>query len=150
MASLALGYILDLLARREHSEFEIRCKMQQKAFSEEEIEQVIQHCQQKGWQSDKRFAENYLRFRAAKGYGANRIRQELSQLKGISSEIIDNALMECEIDWSEIALSVLSKKFPNYQQKQTPKDKQKIWRYMYSHGFYSEEFADFIGHSYEN
>lgn len=144
MASLALGYILDLLARREHSEFEIRCKMQQKAFSEEEIEQVIQHCQQKGWQSDARFTENYLRFRATKGYGSNRIRQELSQLKGISSEIIDNALMECEIDWSEIALSVLSKKFTNYQQKQTPKDKQKIWRYMLSHGFYSEEFSHFL------
>lgn len=147
MASLALGYIMSLLARREHSEFEIRCKMQQKAFSEEDIEQVLQHCQQKGWQSDKRFTENFLRFRAAKGYGANRIRQELSQLKGISTEIIDEVLMESEIDWSEIALSVLSKKFPNYQQKQTPKDKQKIWRYMLSHGFYSEEFADAVGNS---
>ncbi|MDO4429977.1 MAG: recombination regulator RecX [Lonepinella koalarum] len=145
MASLALNYIIGLLARREHSEFEIRCKMQQKAFSEEEIEQVILHCQQKGWQNDKRFAENFLRFRASKGYGANRIRQELVQLKGVSSEIIDEVLIESEIDWSEIALSVLSKKFPIYRQKQSPKDKQKIWRYMLSHGFYSEEFADFVG-----
>lgn len=147
MTSLALSYIMGLLARREHSEFEIRCKMQQKAFSEEEIEQVLHHCQQKGWQSDKRFTENYLRFRAAKGYGANRIRQELSQLKGISADIIDETLMESEIDWSETALSVLRKKFPDYQQKQTPKDKQKIWRYMLSHGFYSEEFSDFVGNS---
>lgn len=144
MTSLAISYAINLLARREYSEFELRCKMQQKAFDEEEIEQALEHCQQKGWQNDKRFAENFVRFRAQKGYGVNRIRQELLQLKGISNEIIDEVFMETEIDWSDIALSVLSKKFPHYQTTLSAKETQKIWRYMLSHGFYAEDFVDLI------
>ena len=144
-SSLALGYVVNLLARREYSEFEIRCKMQEKAFSEEDIEKTIAHCQQKNWQSDRRFAENYLNFRAQRGYGLTRIKQELRQLKGIQSEVIEEILHESEIDWSEMALAVLRKKFPSYAQKQDPKSKQKIWRYMLSHGFYSDDFADFVG-----
>lgn len=144
-STLALGYVVNLLARREYSEYEIRCKMQEKAFAEEDIEKTIAYCQQKNWQSDHRFCENYLNSRAQRGYGLNRIKQELRQLKGIQSELIDDVVMECEIDWSEIALSVLRKKFPEYQQKQDPKSKQKIWRYMMSHGFQSDDFAAFIG-----
>lgn len=37
------------------------------------------------------------------------------------------------------------KKFPNYNEQQTSKMKQKIWQYMLSHGFRSDEFADLIG-----
>lgn len=145
MSSLALNYIVNLLARREYSEFELRNKMQEKAFSEEEIENALTHCQQKNWQSDKRFAENYINARTQRGYGVNRIKQELRQLKGVSNDIIEEALGETLVDWESLALSVLKKKFPTYAEKQTPKMKQKIWQYMISHGFYSEEFSDFIG-----
>lgn len=142
---LALGYAVNLLARREYSEYEIRCKMQEKAFCEEDIEAVISHCRQKNWQSDRRFTENYLNFRAQRGYGPVRIKQELRQLKGISSEIIEDVLSESDIDWNQIALMVLNKKFPSYRKKQTPQSKQKIQRYMMSHGFSFDDFAGFIG-----
>ncbi|WP_439287753.1 recombination regulator RecX [Lonepinella sp. BR2904] len=147
MSSLALNYLINLLARRDYSEYEIRCKMQQKAFSQEDIDQALAHCQQRHWQSDQRFAENYLNFRANRGYGVNRIKQELRQLKGVSSQIIQNVIEQSEINWSDIALSVLNRKFPQYQNKLDLKTKQKIWRYMLSHGFYAEEFADYIGSS---
>ncbi|MDQ6587679.1 MAG: recombination regulator RecX, partial [Haemophilus parainfluenzae] len=42
------------------------------------------------------------------------------------------------------------KKFPNYAEPQPIKSKQKIWQYMLSHGFYSEEFSDFIGNGIED
>lgn len=145
MPNLALSYVVNLLARREYSEFEIRNKMQEKPFSEESIEKVLSHCQQKNWQSDRRFAENYINARAQRGYGVNRIKQELRQLKGVSSDIIEETLAESTVDWEEIALYALKKKFPNYMEKQTPKSRQKIWQYMLSHGFYNEEFADLIG-----
>ena len=32
MSSLALGYVMNLLSRREYSEFELRCKMQEKGI----------------------------------------------------------------------------------------------------------------------
>ncbi|WP_443091024.1 recombination regulator RecX [Basfia succiniciproducens] len=150
MTTLAFSYAVNLLSRREYSEFEIRCKMQEKTFSEQEIEDTLAQLQQKNWQSDKRFTENYLRARAQRGYGVNRIKQELRQLKGILPETIDEALMECDIDWSEIALNVLAKKFPDYRTRQDAKNKQKIWRYMLSHGFFAEDFADFIGNGTED
>jgi len=140
MSSLALSYVVNLLARREYSEFELRNKMQEKAFTEDEIDETIAY-----WQNDKRFAENYLHSRSQRGYGANRIKQELRQLKGVSSEVINKVLTESEINWIEIAEKVLHKKFPNYAEPQPIKSKQKIWQYMLSHGFYSEEFSDFIG-----
>lgn len=145
MAPLALNYVVNLLSRREYSEYELRCKMQEKAFTEAEIEQALALCQEKNWQSDRRFTENYLHYRSQKGYGLNRIKQELFQLKGIPSEILEDVLAEMDIDWFEIAHSVLRKKFPHYAQEQDFKMKQKIWRYMLSHGFQSEEFADLVG-----
>ena len=70
MSSLALSYVVNLLARREYSEFELRNKMQEKAFTEDEIDETIAYCQKKNWQNDKRFAENYLHARSQRGYGA--------------------------------------------------------------------------------
>ncbi|MBF1221524.1 MAG: regulatory protein RecX, partial [Haemophilus parainfluenzae] len=98
MSSLALSYVVNLLARREYSEFELRNKMQEKAFTEDEIDETIAYCQKKNWQNDKRFAENYLHTRSQRGYGANRIKQELRQLKGVSSDVINEALTESEIN----------------------------------------------------
>lgn len=50
MSSLALSYVVNLLARREYSEFELRNKMQEKAFTEDEIDETIAYCQRKNWQ----------------------------------------------------------------------------------------------------
>ena len=57
MSSLALSYVVNLLARREYSEFELRNKNAGKAFTEDEIDETIAYCQKKNWQNDKRFTE---------------------------------------------------------------------------------------------
>lgn len=147
--SKALNYLINLLARREYSEFEIRHKMQEKQYSPAEIDHAVHTCQQHNWQNDQRFTENYILSRSQKGYGVTRIRQELSQLKGISSITVEQALEEInqrqEINWQNIALQLLRKKFPKFQHQLTPSEKQKIWRYMQSHGFRSADFSKFIG-----
>ncbi|WP_101776195.1 recombination regulator RecX [Pasteurella oralis] len=149
MSSQALNYVISLLARREYSEFEIRCKMQEKHFSEQEIDEVLAYCQQKNWQNDQRFTENYLIFRAQRGYGFSRIKQELQQLKGINSVVIQQALNEAEVNWSELAFNLVRKKFPDFATISDLKIKQKIWRYMLSHGFRPEDFSDYIGSGIE-
>lgn len=149
MSSTALNYVINLLARREYSEFEIRCKMQEKCFTELEIDEVLRYCQQKNWQNDQRFTENYLVFRSQRGYGLNRIKQELQQLKGISSNVIQQALDEAGINWSELALTVLRKKFPQFATISEVKMKQKVWRYMLSHGFKQEDFSHYINNEIE-
>ncbi|MDO4626727.1 MAG: recombination regulator RecX [Pasteurellaceae bacterium] len=141
---LALNYVITLLARRDYSEYELRCKMQEKSFNKRQIDFAITQCQARNWQNDRRFVENYLNFRAQRGFGAKRISLELLQLKGIEQDLIDDVLSDSEVDWGEIAENVLQRKFPQYRSEVDFKTKQKIWRYMLSHGFYAEEFEDLI------
>ncbi len=47
MSSLALSYVVNLLARREYSEFNYAIKCREKAFTENEIDETIAHCQKK-------------------------------------------------------------------------------------------------------
>lgn len=140
MNKIALAYVMNLLARRDYSAEEIRQKMAAKAFTDDEIEAVLQHCQQKGWQSDQRFCENYLLSRSRKGYGPARIKQELQQ-KGISSSLISEQLQQCEIDWFTAAEAAFNKKYAQLDAEDwTPALKQKVWRFMLSHGFHSDHF----------
>ncbi len=37
MSSFALNYVMNLLSRREYSEFELRCKMQEKPFPRKKL-----------------------------------------------------------------------------------------------------------------
>jgi len=46
-----------LLARREHAELELRRKLRQREFPDEEIDAALADLKQRGWQSDERFAE---------------------------------------------------------------------------------------------
>ena len=112
MSSLAFNYIVNLLSRREYSEFELRNKMQEKNFSEEEIDDALSLCQAKKLAKRSSFFRKLSKFTLTKGCGVGRIRQELRQLKGVSSDIIDEVLMESEIDWYEMAENLLRKKIP--------------------------------------
>ncbi|MGV6988019.1 recombination regulator RecX [Testudinibacter sp. P80/BLE/0925] len=140
MNKIALAYIMNLLARRDYSCEEIRQKMTAKAFAAEDIETVLQHCRQKGWQSDQRFCEHFLLSRSRKGYGPARIKQELQQ-KGIASDLISAQFAQTALDWFELAESVFQKKFSNIQTAQWDmKQKQKAWRFMSNHGFQPDHF----------
>ncbi|MGR3806906.1 recombination regulator RecX [Pasteurella testudinis] len=144
MNKIALSYLLNLLARRDYSAAEIRQKMAAKGFEPADIEAVLEHCRQKGWQSDVRFCENYLLSRSRKGYGPARIKQELQQ-KGVASAVISEQLQVCEIDWFALAESVFAKKYAAYSAAEwTPALKQKAWRFMLSHGFHSDHFAHLL------
>ncbi|OBX08250.1 recombinase RecX [Gallibacterium salpingitidis] len=138
--NLALAYVLKLLAIRDYSEYELRCKMQAKNFSAQEIEEVIAKCQARNWQSDLRFCEHFLLSRVQKGYGLQRIKQEMQQ-KGIQNEVLQHVLAQNEIDWFALAKQVLCKKYPDYAEEKELKTKQKMWRYLYSRGFTQEEIS---------
>ncbi len=101
---------LDLLARREHSQRELRQKLQAREFSNREIDDVLATLANEGLQSDKHFAESFLNARASKGYGPTHIANELSQ-RGVSDELIADALGNTECNWYESAIKVRQKKF---------------------------------------
>ena len=50
----AINYLLYLLSKRDYSEQDLRRKLVQKEYSQEEIEQAIERAQANNWQSDER------------------------------------------------------------------------------------------------
>ncbi len=94
---------LNLLARREHGRCELQRKLRQRGHAEQVVEELLDDLAACELQSDRRFAEAYVRYRAAKAYGPLKIGAELGQ-KGVGRELIDSALNQPEVDWSEILL----------------------------------------------
>lgn len=141
----AINYLLYLLSKREYSEAQLRQKLKLKEYGEEEIEQAISRAKENNWQSDERFCASYIRYRALQGYAPRRLRQELRQ-KGVKDGLITLQLDECEIDWFELAERVFEKKRPT---KWDLKAKQKMWRYMISHGFSNDHFSHLMNLDYE-
>ncbi|MGM0571493.1 regulatory protein RecX [Marinobacter sp.] len=70
---------LRLLARREHSRFELAMKLRQRRVQDRVIEQVLDDFEEKGWLSDDRFAEVFMRQRIDAGYGPLKILADLQQ-----------------------------------------------------------------------
>ena len=72
------GRALKYLAAREHSRVELTRKLAPHAESPEQVAQVLDELEQKGWLSAQRFADSMLHSKAAR-YGAARLKAELAQ-----------------------------------------------------------------------
>ncbi len=88
-----------LLARREHSQKELFDKLLLRGFQYEDCKPVIMELAGRGWQSDQRFSESFVRQRILKGYGPYRITQELKQrgvtMSGIELESLVEEIEGC-------------------------------------------------------
>ena len=83
------------LAAREHSRVELTRKLAPHAESPEQVSQVLDELEQKGWLSAQRFAESMLHRKAAR-YGAARLKAELAQHQlpaEVASEVTQNESM---------------------------------------------------------
>ena len=74
---------LDLLARREHSRFELLVKLKQRKFSTFAINNTLEYLVNKNYLSETRFCESFINSRLKKGEGKFLILQRLQQ-KGVS------------------------------------------------------------------
>jgi regulatory protein len=139
---------IGLLARREHSSFELAQKLKHKLKQYDlggdgVVHRVLEQMIADGYLSDQRYAEAYSRSRINKGFGFDRIAHEL-MAKGISSELITttfNALKENDGELSVIA-HAWQKKF-----NQAPRDlneKMKQMRFLFYRGFKQAEIQRFF------
>lgn len=102
---------MDLLARREHSRQELQRKLARRfAVDAEVIFSVINQLTQEGLQSDQRLAEAFLRYRSNRGQGPLKIKAEMRE-KCIESALIEQIFDEANIDWFDLALRVLEKRY---------------------------------------
>lgn len=120
---------LQLLSRREYSQRELYQKLSRKTKVAANIEVILSELSTQGWQSDQRFTENFVRFRAGQGFGPLYILMNLRD-KGIDEAIASTIVYSDDYDWISLARICLEKK---YRGQKVDIIKQK--RYLLSRGF---------------
>ncbi len=129
----AFDSALRLLVRREHGAVELCVKLKKKGFSQEEAKAAVEECQHLGYQSDRRFVENYSRYRMRQGYGPLKITQELNS-KNIDQDLINEVLHLEQDNWLSNAKEVWNKKCKG-QLNLSYDELQKQQRFLLYRGF---------------
>lgn len=91
--SLARDRALEMISRRLMSKKELRKKLIDKGESEENADYCVIWLSENGFLNDENYAAAVARHYAAKGYGAGRVRSELSR-RGVPRELWDEAVDE--------------------------------------------------------
>lgn len=85
----------DILNYAERTVAEIRQKLSDKGYDEEEIDETVARLTEAGFLDDRGYAERYIEYALNKGKGMRRIRDELRR-KGIAQFDIEDILFELE------------------------------------------------------
>lgn len=129
--------ITRMLARREHSQYEVLQKLAAKEFDPRLCEQQLQIFIDRRLQSDQRYLESFVRSSFNKGKGPQNIRQSLKQHNIDGADV--KACIYCDdYDWYDLASKVRTKRFGT----KMPDDfasKQKQMRFLQYRGFEQEQ-----------
>lgn len=147
---ILLNKAVQLLAQRNHSSIELKQKLSLfylKKYADDltvdshcvddQITLVIQYCLSHHWMDDIYYIEQYIDMRSRKGYGPNRIIVELNQ-RGLDSALIKSVFNRKNIDWYQIGLAQVQKKFHQID-KNNFQQKVKFFQFLAYRGFRQDE-----------
>ena len=101
---------LDFLARREHSQQELRQKLNARNDDAEAVEAVLLQLGDERLQSDERFTASYVNHRFNAGIGPLKIRYELRQ-RGVDDLLVDSFLEPLADEWEQLMRQQRVRKF---------------------------------------
>lgn len=122
---------LRLLARREYSRLELYKRLLSDSASADEVDNLLDEFEGKGWISEQRFVDALVRTRRAR-FGSIKVLQELKQ-KGISDDEIARARETLAQSELEAARSIWQKKFATRAASMAERAKQA--RFLGGRGF---------------
>ena len=137
---LAWRRALALLARREHSQLELRRKLTAGGHPAPLATADVAELTARGLQSEARFVAGYIRSAVARGQGPLKIRAGLLR-RGVAAEQGDAAL--ADQDWPELARQALVKRF-GQELPGTVADWARRARFLAGRGFPSDVVAALI------
>lgn len=134
----AVASAVRTLARRDHSENELRRKLQDRGFSSGEIETAVAKMQDYGYLDDNRFARLWAEsaIRGGRGFGP-RLRLELLR-RGVADTIISEVLGALAEDFGEreVLTGVLERKFSGFNFGEAgEREKRRVISYLQRRGF---------------
>ncbi len=131
---------MDYLARREHSRFELRNKLQKK-YPETQadlLDAILDKLTADKLLSDDRFAEAYVRYRKLRGYGPLYIQHYLKHCR-VAPEVIGKHLQQDDPDWEIMLQTLVQNKLAGAVPQRGSKAHQKAQRFILSRGFSMEQ-----------
>lgn len=132
-----LARAVALLARRDHSRFELAAKLRRRLAEDEdpaEVDRVLDSLQRDGLLSDERFAGALTRTRAAR-FGDARLRHDL-KLSGVAPETAARAVAAVQGTELERAHAVWARRFGTLPQSTAERLRQA--RFLQARGFSSD------------
>ena len=124
-------FALQTLSRREYSRLELRRRLIEKGGYPEDIENLLNDFEKKGWLNEDRFVEVLIRSRRNR-FGCLKILRELEE-KGVSDSGISLAKELLSRDEELIAKTIWKKKFGVLPVSLSERGRQA--RFMQSRGF---------------
>jgi regulatory protein len=133
----AFASALRRVARRDHSEHELRVALENEGQAKADIDDALARLRSSRFVDDGTFAERYTRSRATShGQGQRRIRQSL-KARGIAPELAERALRGIAQDGTEReALDLVARKYWRLHTKVEAETRMKrLWVFLLRRGF---------------
>lgn len=128
-----------LLGSRDHSEYELTCKLSVREHADLAIQSALEDLRQLNYINDKRYAQLYTEQRLNRGYGPLSVRAKLRE-RGVASQLVDAALADQDISWAELAQAALENRFSqDVIASAVQRDQARISRFLASRGFASSD-----------
>jgi len=125
------------LARRDHSEAELRRVLERKGYEADEIDDALERLRERRFVDDAQYATRFARTRMSlRGQGRNRIRQALRQ-RGVDRPVVERGLEEAAEDVSEAEVldEVARRYWRTYQRDEPERRLRRLSDHLYRRGF---------------
>ena len=132
-----LAAALRLLARRDHSRWELAKKLADRGFNQHLIEWALSECSRLNYQDDERYARAYTRHLQSRGYGCHRIKQMLTS-KGLAPPTISAGLKICCREETQLqnCRRALLKKIKNSPPADDgARSRERLYRFLFNRGY---------------
>ena len=133
----ARRHALRRLARRDHSEAEMRRALARSGFAADVVDETVARLRAEKYLDDQGFAGRFARSRVAHhGLGRNRVREAL-RARGVSRAIIEKGVAEALRDVSETdVLDTLARRYWRQHGRDEPLQRiRKLWAFLLRRGF---------------
>lgn len=132
---------MDLLARREHSRYELFGKLSRRFDNKALLDQQLELLAQDNLQCDRRFCEIFVRSKCQQGQGPRRISLALKQ-RGVESSLVDQFLWHADINWLELLQQLYERRYRD--DPSDAKERAKRMRFLQYRGFDFEQIKQVL------
>jgi regulatory protein len=136
-APTAYQRALRRLARRDHSEHELRRALLRLGYPEADVEGALERLRNERYLDDSGFAARFARSRmAGRGQGTNRVRQGL-RARGVARAVAEGGIEEARQEVSEASvLEAMARRYWRQRRQDDPETRlRRLWLFLVRRGF---------------